>query len=145
MMESDLTAVEQLERACFQDPWTYHQLYSELRDNPFSAGWVLEENGKVAGFAFVWHTFERAELSNIAIAPACQHQGHGRWLLKTLMDSAARQGCEFMNLEVRSSNANAYHLYESLGFVPVRQVRGYYDNGEDAIMMSAPLPGAQEG
>lgn len=43
-------------------------------------------------------------------------------------------------LEVRASNAGAVSLYEKLSFTRTAVRRGYYSDGEDAIVMCKELP-----
>ena len=43
-------------------------------------------------------------------------------------------------LEVRVSNAAAIALYEQLGFLQVGRRKGYYQDGEDAILMNMDIP-----
>ena len=45
-------------------------------------------------------------------------------------------------LEVRRDNAAAQALYRSRGFEVVAERRGYYDDGEDALVMRCALEGS---
>jgi ribosomal-protein-alanine N-acetyltransferase len=40
-----------------------------------------------------------------------------------------------VKLEVRDSNDVARSLYRDVGFEPARRVPGYYEDGEDALVM----------
>ena len=48
-------------------------------------------------------------------------------------------------LEVRASNAAAIAMYQRhLGFATVGRRRGYYADGEDALLMALPMPSTAE-
>src|SRR5690606_10004315 len=69
-------------------------------------------------------------------------QGLGRWLLRSLLEIARRDGAERMFLEVRPSNPHAVALYEDEGFNEIgRRPRYYPTHGgrEDAIVMAREL------
>ena len=57
----------------------------------------------------------RAELS-ISVVKAEWDHGIGSLLLRQLITYAGNNGTEMINLEVRSDNAAAIHLYEKFGF-----------------------------
>jgi ribosomal protein S18 acetylase RimI-like enzyme len=44
-----------------------------------------------------------------------------------------------MNLMVRRSNAVALQFYERRGFTAVRRAPGYYENGEEGLVMRLTL------
>jgi ribosomal-protein-alanine N-acetyltransferase len=48
--------------------------------------------------------------------------------------------CKRMYLEVRVSNAGARAFYAAIGFIYSSRIRGYYNDGEDALMLIARLP-----
>jgi ribosomal-protein-alanine N-acetyltransferase len=54
-----------------------------------------------------------------------------------MIDKAVEAGAREITLEVRASNHAAQALYRSMGFVVVGvRKHYYYDNGEDAILMT---------
>lgn len=146
MEEGDLAAVHAVESACFPAPWTLHMFISELRSNPAARYLVLEQEGRVVGFAGAHMILDEGHITNIALLPAFRGRGLGRRLTQALMQYAANLGVRYMTLEVRVGNRRAISLYESLGFIKVHVRKRYYeDNGEDAwLMVCDRLPGAQE-
>jgi ribosomal-protein-alanine N-acetyltransferase len=57
---------------------------------------------------------------------------------------AASVGAASVYLEVRVSNAAARSFYAAHGFVPTFTRKGYYENGEDALIMERDVePGQQ--
>ena len=43
MKDTDLSRVLELEQACFKQPWLEKDCLYELNENPFSHGWILED------------------------------------------------------------------------------------------------------
>ena len=134
MRRTDLNEVIEIENRCFPTPWTREQYEYELRDNPYSNLWVLEENGKVIGYYDLWIMFENADIASIAVDVPYRHMGYGEKLLKHLELQARNRECENIGLEVRVSNRDAIRLYERHDFFIIGTRRGYYD-GEDGYRM----------
>lgn len=69
-----------------------------------------------------WLRYERpthrphADLEKIAVSSEAQGLGVGRQLTAALIDSARTAGVEVLTLDARGDNANALHLYRTLGF-----------------------------
>jgi ribosomal protein S18 acetylase RimI-like enzyme len=57
-------------------------------------------------------------IHDIAVCPEGRGQGVGRQLLNAVTDEAKKLGCGKVTLEVRSDNARAMGLYQSVGFKP---------------------------
>ena len=109
-----------------------------------STALVLEEDGVLIGTMIYWIVFETCQLCRIAVSPQQRRKGYGRALLRRLMEDAAAGGCEFITLEVRTSNQADIAMYEALGFVRGGCRKNYYqDNGEDAYVY-ARAPGGIE-
>lgn len=139
MTELDLEQVIELEKACFKEPWLEKECLYELNDNPFSHGLVLEDEGKIVGYAFLWETFELAQVARIGVDPAKRQKGYGSIIMKGMMDHARDNECEFISLDVRASNVAAQALYKKFGLIEVNVSKKYYSDGEDAIVMSGAL------
>lgn len=130
-------AVWRIEKQAHAFPWAESMIRAE--PNRFAINLVLQLNDSVVGYCFGQVIAGEGTLLNIAIDPAYQGKGYGKRLLSAFMEKAkAAQGDEIW-LEVRESNQNAYHLYESLGFNEINRRVGYYPaphGREDALVMT---------
>ena len=129
----DYEQVAFIERECFPDPWS-EKAVRETAESEVSVLLVAETEGKVVGYGGMLVMFEDAEMLNVAVLPQKRGLGLGRALMQGLISQAITAGATRMLLEVRRSNAGAIYLYEKLGFVPVSERKGYYSDGEDALI-----------
>ena len=100
---------------------------------------MLETEQQLIGYGILSAAADEAHVLNVCVAPAHQGQGHGRHLMRRLLDLARWQGARRLYLEVRPSNPRAIALYESLGFATIGRRPKYYpaaDGREDAIVMA---------
>lgn len=136
MCADDLPAVFAIEQVSHPTPWPMRGLQESLDQH---RAFVLVQDHVVLGFAFVQRILDEAHLLDIAIAPAQRGQGHGRELLRRLMDEVLAVGINIWFLEVRVSNTQAITLYQSMGYNELSLRRGYYegpDGREDALLMA---------
>lgn len=133
MTPADVAAVADLERACFDDPWSPKVFLEELaHDNRTYL--VAEGVGRVVGYGGLMIVEGDAHVMTIAVAPDRRGHGLGTRLLLGLVDAALRRAATSLTLEVRASNETAAALYRKFGFVPVGQRPSYYGT-EDALVM----------
>jgi len=145
MGDGDLDAVSAIEAVTFPDPWPRHALGYEALHNPVCSSFVIEAEGSVAGYAFLWVIFEQAHLINIAVADSRRGRGYGEALLVHVLRHARSQGAEVIHLEVRETNEAAVALYLKYGFTVLGHRDRYYSDGAPALFMEAslaPLPSA---
>ncbi len=133
--KEDIQKLVALEKMCFSDAWTEDEMESCLRF-PFYKTFLLELDGELVGYSCETVLFEDAEIMNIAIAPKYRKNGYGKKLLTEMLVVAKSLGAEQAFLEVRESNLSAKGLYESFGFERMGVRKGYYPDGEDAIVMT---------
>lgn len=95
---------------------TFEQAVSE---NPLITGFILEEEGKKAGYSYITHMYSTESGSCIMIEelyldPSMRGKGLGHaffhWLFRAYPDTAR------FRLEVTAENSRAEALYERLGF-----------------------------
>lgn len=121
----------ELDQRYFPYPWTESQ-WKEL--NP--ANHLLFSHGN-EGFALFMRIpgDEMAHLLKICLRP--ENRGYGEalkfWdeILKELRD----KGIKSIYLEVEAGNHRARGFYSKIGFKKLRQIPGYYSDGEDAVTM----------
>lgn len=98
---------------------------------------------EVASFVFVMKTFgEKGEdfnILNIATKKSLENRGIATKLLEFLEEYAKKEGAVQLWLEVREHNDNAIIFYKNMGFKLDYVRKGYYANGDNALVMSKSL------
>ena len=132
-----VAAVAELEQVCFADPWTEDSLKEELDNACARFLTAVDETGAVAGYIGCHTVLDEGYIANVAVSPARRQEGLGRRLMLALGAWAKSQGCQTLDLEVRSSNQPALALYRALGFQEDGLRKNYYTQPqEDAVLMS---------
>lgn len=140
MDDCDLDVVKTIDRRSFPNPWPENAYQYELKNNPNAKCWVIENNNELIGFAVIWKILDEAHIGTIAIDPVFQKKGVGQYFLANICLDLIEENISRVFLEVRKSNTKAIHLYEKFSFTIDGERKNYYrDNGESAILMSAPL------
>jgi ribosomal protein S18 acetylase RimI-like enzyme len=133
----DVGALRSLEHACFdRDAWSMLDLMAVLTF-PEIVRLKAVEDGQMVGFVagdprpsegFAW-------IATIGVDPRYQRRGIGRALLRAC-ESRLKQ--PYIRLTVRMSNGAAISLYEQEGYRTVDLWKGYYNDGEDGVVMEKP-------
>ncbi|HVZ81372.1 MAG TPA: ribosomal protein S18-alanine N-acetyltransferase [bacterium] len=135
MLEADLEAVVGIEKASMPSPWS-KELFEEELHREAAHYFVMEVEGRVAGYMGYWEAPQEAHIINLAIGPDFRQKGLGAQMMDYCLDYAKKRGAALATLEVRQSNEAAQALYEKMGFRTVAIRKQYYsDNQEDAIVM----------
>jgi ribosomal-protein-alanine N-acetyltransferase len=140
MREEDLDAVLDIELRAYPFPWTRGIFQDCLRSN--YPAWVLHREGVMIGYGMLSMAADEAHVLNVCAAPEEQGRGHGRRLLRTLLQQARTRGAQRVFLEVRPSNTGAIALYHAEGFNEIGRRPRYYPakaGREDAIVMAKEL------
>jgi ribosomal-protein-alanine N-acetyltransferase len=137
---ADLLDVLRIERASFSDPWPYAAFESSLDEAVFLVACDADAETTVLGYLVGSlvpnHGRAIGHVKDLAVRPASRGHGVGRLLLTRGLDRLRRSGAATVKLEVRASNDPARSLYREVGFAPARRVPRYYDDGEDAVVMT---------
>lgn len=144
MAPRHLPAVQQIERACFPQPWSERVFAAELK-NPHALPLCLLTlpSEMPVAYLILWLVGEEVQVQNLAVHPGFRRRGLGRHLLRLGLAEAAARGAKVATLEVRPSNLAARRLYLSLGFVQTGRRPGYYQTEkEDAILLDCDLAAA---
>ncbi len=138
LTSEDLSAILELDQACFGGLWTLEGYQREL-DSPNSdlLGIFAPHSSKtLLGMGCFWSILEEAHITIVAVHPQYQRQGLGQALIYALLKTASDRNLELATLEVRASNEAAISLYQKFGFKTAGRRRRYYqDNGEDALIL----------
>lgn len=139
MTEEHLREVMLLNLRCFRrgenyTKYTFKYLLSE--PNILSYRAVTSDNLMV-GFIFVVAANETiAHITTIGVAPEHRKRGIAGTMLEHAEKSLVKKGFDSIVLEVRVSNEAALELYFRSGYVVMQRLTKYYNNGEDAFLMS---------
>lgn len=137
MTLADIDGILAIERIAYPRPWTRAGYEHELRHNDLSAYHVLEEDGRIVGYAGHWLMAGEMHISMIAVHPDRQRGGLGGLLLTHQLMLACAAEALLVTLEVREGNGAARRLYERAGFIEVGRRKNYYkDSGEAAVLMT---------
>lgn len=135
MNESHVLQIAELEKLCFNDPWSVNSIASEL-DNRLSLWLVAVEADRVIGYVGSQTVLGETDMMNIAIHPDFRKQGIATQLIHRLVQALSEKGSHSLMLEVRASNEPANALYGNLGFETVGVRKNYYRNPrEDALIL----------
>jgi len=130
---NDLADILSIEKKVFKHPWSKEQLSWELNSQPTAENYIMIARGNMIGYLFSHVVDDDVQILNIAIDIPFQHKGYGEQLLSYFLDQFNTDIS--IHLEVRKSNVPAINLYLKFGFHETGSRKGYYADGEDAIIM----------
>lgn len=133
---TDVDAIRELELG----PSVARTVEDEVR-SPQRTCLVARLDGEVVGAALGFLASDEGHVLDMAVARRVRRQGIGARLLAALEDTLLAAGATTMTLEVRPSNTAARGLYDRLGFREEGRRRGYYADGEDALVLWRRVPG----
>ena len=128
-----LEACVALDRQALNGIWSRQQWGIELAD-PQRPGLGIWQRRQLLAMACAWLIVDELHITLVAVDPSQRRQGLGRRILAALLREGSRLGAQRATLEVASGNQAAQSLYASLGFEVAGCRRGYYSNGDDALI-----------
>ena len=135
-----LDQVEEIEKICFDDPWSRKIFEESLAAENTAALAAQAEDGTISGYIFFTAILDEGGVDNIAVLPSARRQGVASALLEEFHSYGRAHGLTNLFLEVRPSNAGAAALYRKMGYKEVGRRKNYYlDPKEDAIIMKLEL------
>lgn len=129
-----LQQLYEIEKVCFSHPWSKDSLLWELT-SPHTICLGAKVGEATVGFCLLSVIAGEGTVLQVAVLPEHRRMGIGKQLTLAAMEQAIKREAEVVFLEVRISNASARGLYESLGFKEIAVRKGYYQDGETAIIM----------
>ncbi|MDL2260120.1 ribosomal protein S18-alanine N-acetyltransferase [Deltaproteobacteria bacterium OttesenSCG-928-K17] len=135
LAEADLPGVIELEKEAYAQPWTAENFIGEFQRR-ITLPLGFKNAGQVVAHCFFWLLPPEIHLLNVAVKPEFRRLGLARRLLEAMVVIGRRGGAETVFLEARAGNIAAIRLYESIGFITAGRRPGYYEDGEDALLMN---------
>ena len=138
----DIPVLVSLDKELFPySPWSSGQYREEISAPTRRFIVAVDEGLSVIGYAGVFAP-GGAEADIVTVGVISQHRGQGiaRQLMAGITKWAIDQGSIAMMLEVKTDNAAAIGLYESLGYSKLNIRKDYFGSGLDALVMRKELP-----
>ncbi len=129
-----------LDAAALGGLWSAAQWQTELAAAARPGIGLWEEEALLA-MACGWLIVDELHITLVAVDPGRRRQGLGRLVLQGLIAAGQQRGARYATLEVSSANEPARALYGAAGFEEAGLRRGYYRNGEDALIQWLRLNG----
>lgn len=122
----------------FSAHWSAQEFLQEI-NQPCARVYTVRENNIILAFISYRVVAPDAELTNFAVAGNVLKRGFGSFILGESLKELAAQGVKKITLEVNVSNEPAMKLYEKFLFKTVSLRKKFYNNSQDAALMSVNL------
>jgi [ribosomal protein S18]-alanine N-acetyltransferase len=136
----DMDRILEIEVACFGADAYDRNLFAQLARQCGSLFLVAGRGRSMGGYMVTCMRGTkapgRAELVSIGVDPRFRRVGVASSLMKSTLRRLRLQGASRISLMVRVSNGTARRFYERHGFQKLRTEARYYEDGEDAVLMS---------
>lgn len=84
MTVEHIDGVLAVEEATFSIPWTRKDFEREMTENNLAIYYVAVANGKIVGYAGMWHVITEGHITNVAVLEDYRKQGIGDALMAQL-------------------------------------------------------------
>ena len=137
----DLPVFVSLDKELFPySPWSASQYKEEFSSPTRHFVVALDQAENIVGYAGVFAPGEaEADVLTVGVVPDHRGKGIAKALMVLITDWANAQGSTAMMLEVKTDNADAIGLYESLGYSKLNVRKDYFGAGLDAQVMRLEL------
>lgn len=135
MSINDLENIKHILIVDFDNFWSYEILKEDLTSNT-STFYVAKYLNEIICFAGIKQICDEVELMNIVTKKNYRNMGIASLILKHIISSCKKNDIKCINLEVNSKNSIAINLYKKYNFKQVGLRKRYYNNTDDAILMT---------
>ena len=138
----DIPVLVSLDKELFPySPWSAGQYREEIPAPTRRFIVAVDEGQNIVGYAGVFAPGgAEADILTVGVISMYRGQGIARELMAGITKWAIAQGSIAMMLEVKTDNAAAISLYESLGYSKLNIRKDYFGSGLDALVMRKELP-----
>lgn len=142
MLRRDYPKVLEIEKQCFEFPWSEEDLTRCLRQGN-CIGMVSEHDEEIVGFMIYELHKKNLHILNFAVNPVVHRNKVGTAMVNKIAIKLSPDRRSRIILEVRETNLPAQLFFKSLGFRAISVLRNFYDDwetNEDAYLMQYLLP-----
>lgn len=134
----DLEKIKQNLKTDYDDFWNVDTIYEEL--NSSNSIYIVAKNEeKILGFAGIKIILDEAELMNIVTKKDARNLGIATEMMKEIINLCKENNIKKINLEVNTKNSVAIKLYKNYNFTEVGLRKKYYNNTDDALLLTLNL------
>lgn len=135
MTLADLEIIKDELTEKFDKFWTYGILESEIA-NINSRYIVAKCNEEIVGFAGLILIVDEVNIMNVVVKKEKRMHGIGNLLVKNLIKISKDLKAKSITLEVNINNKPAINLYKKFKFEEIGLRKKYYNNIDDALIMT---------
>lgn len=130
----DIKIMDEINRKCLAENYSIWEWTIVMMTAP-NLSRIAFCNGKPCGYIMVMKTANRTyNLTSVAVLAEYRNRGIARRLMESVMSGLP--DFDVCTLHVRRSNTVAQHLYKTFGFKVTEIVKEYYNDKEDAFVMT---------
>lgn len=135
MTHDDIELISKNFNEEFDKFWSVDNLKNDF-NNPNSSYFIAKLNDEIVGFVGTLKIIDELNIMNIATKVNKRSLGIASKLLSYIIDYSKSIGCKSITLEVNENNLPAIHLYEKFNFKRIGLRKKYYNNTDNAILMT---------
>jgi ribosomal protein S18 acetylase RimI-like enzyme len=140
---ADLDRILEIEDACFGVDGYDRNLFAEYFNKSGDLFLLIERRKNICGYVLSCirgrTVVPTAELVSLAVEPAARRKGAATVLLAGTLRRLRRRSIARLSLMVKVTNDPAIAFYNRHGFIRMRRVPRYYEDGADGFLMSREL------
>ena len=134
LYKNSISEILALYNGNFSDGWTESMLDSGFDGGRlFAFGAYMDK--KLVGVITISLSLDDADIEGVVVDKEFRCKGIAKALIERAHDFILSKGIKKVLLEVRQSNAPAISLYKSVGYTQISTRKGYYQDGENALIL----------
>ena len=135
MTIDDINSISENFNNDFDKFWNIENLKNDF-NNRNSSYFIAKLNDEIIGFVGILKIIDEANIMNIATKTNKRNLGVASKLLNYIIQYSKSINCKSITLEVNEHNVPAIHLYEKFNFKRIGLRKKYYNNTDNAIIMT---------
>jgi len=138
--ECDMDAILRIEHACFKRDAYDRNLFADFYHKCGDLFLVAEGSGRIRGYMLTCtrprEGTQTAQVVSVAVAPEARREGVASALMESTLRRLRSRRVGRLSLAVKVTNRRAVAFYRKYGFLQLRILPRYYEDGKDAWLMA---------